>query len=414
MKEIINRYNATFFLSLALISVSVPFAANMSTVLLILSALGAYNLSLTNQCIKVEAKKLCFTAIILMATYSLISAIWSPYPEKAISNAARVALLLFAGLLVKSKVSLMSEKETKFAKNILIISSMVVWLFYIEELAFSFPIVSIIKKSSNLYDDYWNKLGKGASFLCLYIWPVSYMIYTKTSKKIYPILFILINLIFSHLLPMAAVELAILSGIFVFALTRLFGRKFLAILFPLIITTILMFPLISLKIISPNAINNSSYAEKVPPSWYHRLVIWNFSSSKAMENPLIGSGSGASRYISDNLQPEKIMTLPDGTDFMGYKLPLHTHNSSIQVWLEMGFVGIMLYIMLIIGIARRISLSTDRNIMAVYTATLTSTMCISMISFGIWQSWWIATMLLANILCQLSSMHNKEHDIKNL
>ena len=43
-----------------------------------------------------------------------------------------------------------------------------------EELTLSYPIISLIRESRG-GDDYLNKLGKGASFLCLYIWPVSYI-----------------------------------------------------------------------------------------------------------------------------------------------------------------------------------------------------------------------------------------------
>ncbi len=413
MKDIINRYNATFLLSLALFAITVPIAANFSTVLLILSALSAYKINQSMSIIKGDTKKLPFIAICLIIVWSLVTFLWSPYPHKAVINATRLFILLIATLLVKSKISLMSEKEANLAKKILFISTSIVWLFYIEELTLSYPIISLIRESRG-GDDYLNKLGKGASFLCLYIWPVSYMIYTKTSKRILPILFIAINLVFSHFLPMAAVELAIITAVPVFILTKLLGRKFLAILFPLIITTILMFPLLSLKVISPEATSQSSYGEKVPTSWYHRLVIWNFASSKIIDHPIIGSGSGSARYISDNQKTEKLATLPNGRDLMGSKLPLHTHNSSVQMWLEMGFVGIVLYILLLVGIMRHISLSQNKNLMAIYTATFTSAMCISLISFGMWQPWWIATIFLAHILCQLASIHNKEHDIKSL
>ena len=78
----------------------------------------------------------------------------------------------------------------------------------------------------------------------------------------------------------------------------------------------------------------------------HRLVIWNVSSKKILNNFIIGYGIASSRKFGEIEKIELSETLRSS----GKKhkeifpsIPLHTHNNTLQIWLELGLIGILLF-----------------------------------------------------------------------
>ena len=68
-------------------------------------------------------------------------------------------------------------------------------------------------------------------------------------------------------------------------------------------------------------------ADAVKLSAGHRLWIWSFAGDRIAERPLTGWGLDASRSIPGGKDPIR----PGET-----WLPLHPHNASLQLWLELG------------------------------------------------------------------------------
>ncbi len=119
----------------------------------------------------------------------------------------------------------------------------------------------------------------------------------------------------------------------------------------------------------------------------HRYEIWQFVADKAEEKPVSGWGFNSSRSM-----PGGDEELDTGKE----RLPLHPHNGVLQIWLELGYIGIILLALLIpfsfIAVAGK-SISTPG-----FTArggTIIFLFTAANITFGIWQSWWLATILLS-------------------
>ena len=62
----------------------------------------------------------------------------------------------------------------------------------------------------------------------------------------------------------------------------------------------------------------------------HRRVIWSFSKEKILEKPLFGHGMFSSKVIGDQYKIKNI------DNKMLSAIPLHPHNSILQLWLELG------------------------------------------------------------------------------
>lgn len=122
----------------------------------------------------------------------------------------------------------------------------------------------------------------------------------------------------------------------------------------------------------------------------HRLIIWQFAIERYFEHPILGWGLDSSRQL-----PGGSVSIPnvEGAEFM----PLHPHNGFLQVWLELGPLGVLLLAWQIVALARRQAyLYANRPLwLGLATAVTTAYLMHGLLSYGIWQNWWTALALLA-------------------
>jgi O-antigen ligase len=87
-------------------------------------------------------------------------------------------------------------------------------------------------------------------------------------------------------------------------------------------------------------------ASALPFSASHRLLIWDFTTSRILQSPLIGWGMESARAIPGGAGApaaallERFGLLAATEQFNTVQImPLHPHNAALQVWLELGLVG---------------------------------------------------------------------------
>jgi O-antigen ligase len=128
-------------------------------------------------------------------------------------------------------------------------------------------------------------------------------------------------------------------------------------------------------------------ADAVKLSAGHRLSIWSFAGDRIAERPLTGWGLDASRTIPGGNDPIR----PGET-----WLPLHPHNAPLQLWLELGVPGVVFFA-LVVGLAwyALAGAAWPRLFAAAAGASLSIALIASVASYGIWQEWWLATLLFS-------------------
>ena len=128
-----------------------------------------------------------------------------------------------------------------------------------------------------------------------------------------------------------------------------------------------------------------------PPSLQHRMVIWKFTADKIAERPLIGWGMNSAKIIPGG---DTDYSVGSGQGELQWRaLPLHPHNAILQWWLELGAVGALLAGALVVTIIFMIWNLPDRFTRMTASACLGSAITISLLSYGAWQSWWLAGIL---------------------
>ena len=135
----------------------------------------------------------------------------------------------------------------------------------------------------------------------------------------------------------------------------------------------------------------------------HRLIIWRYVTDKIEAKPLLGWGLHAGRLLPD--RENRADNDPRYADIMsvtyfhrGAKIelmPLHPHNTALQLWLELGGIGAVLYatlyVVCLIGLLR---LPLTRRALAAGAALVAAVFVIGQLSFNVWQSWWLCAQFL--------------------
>ena len=148
----------------------------------------------------------------------------------------------------------------------------------------------------------------------------------------------------------------------------------------------------------------------------HRLEIWSFVAERIGQHPVTGWGLDAARRLPGGTTPVVIHRCDeagrsDGIALSNQALPLHPHNAVLQVWLELGGVGVALCfgpLILAIRHAFRLAAWRTRPVQAMIAATVAAAVSIGLISFGIWQEWFVSGLFIACAFVVMSARQSAE------
>ena len=167
-------------------------------------------------------------------------------------------------------------------------------------------------------------------------------------------------------------------------------------------------------LLTPLAVSNGSFQQQVASitpaevsSARHRLLIWDFTAERIAEKPLVGWGLGGSRAIPGGEMSAGAYAASQGLDWLrptdqrwlgsSAVLPLHPHNAFLQVWLDLGLVGAVAAAALLWFCARPCAVGPP-GVRACRFGLLATAVTVASLSYGVWQSWWVATLFITAAL----------------
>ncbi|MEZ5648068.1 MAG: O-antigen ligase family protein [Alphaproteobacteria bacterium] len=238
-------------------------------------------------------------------------------------------------------------------------------------------------------------LNRTAAVLAIFVWPALIILWERSKHR----LCLAIALIAIALLWVLSNETALLSyaiGLLVAAIAVVVPKMIKPLLGVILAGGVLVAPFLPQTILMPDKWLSISCIQ-ANPSFLHRLYIWQFASQKIEERPLLGWGFNSARALPEG--HEIIHINPPCTENItsGEKLPLHTHNAVLQIWLELGAVGAIILAAFLAWASYRIQ-QIDRMGSAIGYGHFITTLMIASMSFGAWQSWWLCTILLSVLL----------------
>jgi O-antigen ligase len=124
-------------------------------------------------------------------------------------------------------------------------------------------------------------------------------------------------------------------------------------------------------------------AQQVPLSWAERLGYWDAACRFIGQRPWAGWGLDASRTFTPLIQ-------------------LHPHNGALQLWLELGVVGAALGALVWLVLFWSLAAPRRDSVAAGAMASAAVYLLFGLISFGVWQEWWLALGALVAVVVALS------------
>ena len=88
---------------------------------------------------------------------------------------------------------------------------------------------------------------------------------------------------------------------------------------------------------------------------------------------------------------------------------MHPHSFILQIWIELGALGIVIAFLGIGALMRAIYKITDVHIRKTAFAALTVLVFIASVAFGMWQSWWVVFVITVAAMFAVSLNDQKKY-----
>ena len=215
--------------------------------------------------------------------------------------------------------------------------------------------------------------ARGTAILAPFCFITAALIVQISGRLLAGIVFIALSFVATLQLPMDASTLAIACGAAAFLFVRWRPRLMTRFLFTGILALAFVLPLLMSSVITHD--NILSVGIEPTRGQAQRLAVWEYSANLILERPVVGFGFDASRDIGSRGEIVPETNWP--------ALPLHPHNAFLQVWLELGLIGICLLCVFLWQIWRYFEARiVENHDIAILVAAFVATLVISLISFG--------------------------------
>ena len=405
-KYIKNSFNFINYFTLAFIIPIGYFAPLGEWLLLGLVSIATIIYSIINTN-KIDLNNLLIFLFSIFIIY--ISYFWSINPERTYEVTGPISGIIIAIFIV---LNITVKNKILKIENVIGIPILLVSICIFMDMKFNTGIRSSLallvgdeptSRSANY--------GRGIIILMM-IMPFSVALYFNSKKIILGLSVLILVSTIVIIGPNHSAKIALLIAAFSALIIYFFGpRSFLS--FGVIsLIFILLLPIISTKFlpiignIEKNNYSGRPWQETaLGGSIIHRLLVWEYVGNEISNKPLKGHGVGTSRLIGQNI----ILNVPNTKQEIKGGVPLHPHNNFLEIWLELGLLGIITIILLWIKIIQYgIRMRKESYIMGTgICSSIVTIFIISNLSFGVFQAWWMSSIALIFLVIIQSTYNNK-------
>lgn len=329
-----------------------------------------------------------------LGLWASASALWSIIPRHSLFEGIRFLALSAGGLVILSAALTAARDERRRVGNAVVIGVALALILLLIERFANAPLTRLILSLPS--DQYLPlaRFDRGVTVLVLMQWPAFFALTTKWLR----FALVAVVAVMTLVMASAASMLAALVSIVTFAAGNRAPRCVAGAMILGVVALAALIPLAAPSFETVVALHQN--APWIKPSGIHRLLIWRFGADRVAERPLLGWGMDAARAIPGGKTDLNTMlpALHYGEPIEA--MPLHPHDAALQWQLELGLPGSLLGLAIIAWILWRIGwhapLEPERRAGALALAGAALT--VGMLSFGVWQSWWLSTLWLTAAL----------------
>jgi O-antigen ligase len=350
-----------------------------------------------------------FWPVGLVAAWAIASAAWSIAPAVSLDGALRFAALIALGALVPGAVDLLDPRARRWAAGGLVAGAAIAASVLLLEVFGGAWLSNAVR----LFPDPPRRVDgvkPGASVLAVLL-PAAVAACWRRAGPVAAFALAAIGAAAVLAAPSQAAKLGLIAATAAAALA-LAPRPVVCRLGPLLLALAVLAGPAALQAAGEAA----ARAGVLPPSALHRVAIWDFVAARAAERPLLGWGFEASRVLPGGQERVPAATLdrlaPPGParhlldampDRFVQNLPLHPHNGGLQLRLELGMIGLGLAALAAWRTGRAMVRAADRRVLAAGAAMAASGLAVALTAFGLWQAWWVASLIFAAAAWRLAA-----------
>lgn len=369
---------------------------NLITPLTLFAMLGLLCLRAANRDAAVRIDRPLLVIVSLLLCWSALSLIWTIKPADAAPKFVTVAAfgLMVAATLMFSPPMVEHQRHT-LRRFIIAGTGFGLMILLIEMSTAGWISQSILGKVS-IHGSTKGMFGPASSVVLLLIWPSVAILWRSMPAAALGL--IGMGFFASYILPGTSAAIAYSIGTVFFFAALLAHRGAAWFLASAVALGILIAPFVPqiAPALDPSTIRAQSSSNNA--SLLHRLDIWALTISKVGDRPLIGWGFNASRNVPEGDAHYYLRNRSGTVVGQGNRLPLHPHNGSLQAWLELGLPGALGFAALFALTALRTGRQTEPASAAAALGAVGAAVPIWLLSFGIWQSWWMSVLTLTVLL----------------
>tara|TARA_B100000073_G_C23711361_1_gene564358 strand:- start:234 stop:1475 length:1242 start_codon:yes stop_codon:yes gene_type:complete len=381
-----ERYFTLLIISISLLGPVAAFAKKGTVILLIIPLLGIKSNTLNINNIKYFFSNRLFLCIHLLFFWSYISLIWSN--SDSLFDLLRIFTTIYLAIFFIKSVEVLNAKQVNIILNVLCGSLIFILLILLFEVVTNSSIHRLIRPYDTIpRDGEWVPYikiisARGTSILSCFSILSAVLISIIFKNKFLGVSYLIISIIICSNLPMQASLLSVIMSTIIFLISLRFCKRIIKLIFCGLIFGTLTFPFVMNSFDFTHNYDNINI--ELNRSLKQRLIIWDYTSKLIDKKLFFGYGFDSSRYLAKEAELYK------NTNWS--KLPLHPHNLWLQIWLELGLIGAIIFCVFLFNIYKSI-IKYNLSIldMSLINASLVSVSTLSLISFGIWQFWWIST-----------------------
>ena len=347
-----------------------------------------------------------------------LSTIWATDQMSALKSLAGISGVFAGALILALSLASAGHMATRKISTSLMIGFAVMCAIYLFEYATDGLLLQIgrdiLSKGQSTLKDYRVLYNSGLVILTGLAVPL--ILATWSRQRTLGIFIALAIIAAAALADAAVIIVALAVGFLAFAAARLLPRAFPIAVLLILAVVGLSLPFNTDRLPDPRI--EVPTGEGLWPPVASRMLIWRAAAENIKKTPIIGLGLNASK----NLYPPSTRTLVKVYYDHGplqifiEPIPLHPHNVMLQIWLELGLVGTLLFIALLAqGFYTIVKSDLTKNACAAMMGSATTLLFVGNISFGIWQKWWltaiILTFILAYNLCRNLAAKTEHTDI---
>lgn len=334
--------------------------------------------------------------VLALALWGLASTAWSILPQHSLIEALRLLAIVIGGVVVLGAAADLPPRDrdrVTYAAAIGVGLAVVLLLIERSTGAVLTRFALGLPPDARLPLTHFDR---GATTLVLALWPAASGLGARRGALA----------ALAILVAAAGAVLAMTSTTAQLALLLSLAAFGLACLAPRLVAVALATGLLAAAIVLPLAtpsdhaiVTLDRQMPWIKGSAIHRLLIWRFTAERIAERPILGWGLDASRDLPGG-QQDMGARLPSLHLHDAEALPLHPHDAALQWRVELGLPGTALCLAIVgwglwrVGFAA--ALTPRRRAAALAWAT--AALVIALLSYGIWQEWWLACLWLTAAL----------------